>query len=117
MSNRGDRADVVYGAWYNAEKSWNSGKYLHASGETLQAFWMTIDFDARIVISKPFYWRSRALEKRGQLKEAIDSCMAGAKIIGQYDMEGEWWYHCFELQMQYHKALPDSNLASPTAKP
>ena len=114
---RGDRADLEYGEWYKADKSWNDGNYLSATGETLQALWMRIDFGLRIVISKPFYRRAILLEKQGQLTKAIELCWTGAKIIGKYDMEGETAYYCNELEMQYHKTLPDGTSTSPTVEP
>ena len=114
---RGDVPDHVYGAWYKAQKSWENTDYLKAIGENLQALWMTVDFETRVVMSRPFYKRSRILEEQGQIKEAIDACMTGANIIGKYDQEGVSAYHCFELEMQYNKALHDNKSAPLTTEP
>jgi|GEM_PF-5797680 len=114
---RGDDPDLVYSAWYKAEKSWDNANYLRAIGENVKALWMTIDFESRILISKPFYRRSRILEKQERLKEAIDTCMTGARIIGIYDLEGVAAYHCSEMEMKYHKSLPENNLVTPTVEP
>jgi hypothetical protein len=114
---RGDNVDVVCNAWMKADKNWNNGNYVNALGETLQALWMTIDFESRILISRPFYRRALVLEKQGQLIEAINLCWTGAKIIGQYDMEGESAYYCNELEMQYQNTLPNSTSVSPTVTP
>ncbi len=114
---RGDNVDVVCNAWMKAEKSWNNGSYLGASGETVQALWMTVDFEVRMIISRPFYQQALALEKQGQLKDAIDRCWRGAEIIGKYDMEGSSAYYCNELDMQYRKSLPSGSSVSPTVEP
>jgi hypothetical protein len=114
---RGDDPDHVYGAWYKAQKSWENADYPKAIAENLQALWMTVDFETRVVISKPFYKQSRVFEEQGQIKEAIDACMTGANIIGKYDQEGLSAYHCFELEMQYNKALHDNESVAPTIEP
>jgi len=114
---RGDNVDMVCNAWMKAEKSWNNDRYIGASGETLQALWMTVDFEVRTIISRPFYQQALALEKQGQLKDAIDLCWRGAEIIGEYDMEGESAYYCNELGMQYRKSLPGDSSISPTVEP
>jgi hypothetical protein len=109
---RGDKVDWVCMAWLKADENWNNGKYLNALGDTLQALWMTVDFEVRIQISKPFFERSRILEKQGHLEEAIDLCLTGANLMARYDMEGEYYYYCSELEMQqYNKTLPSGDSA------
>jgi hypothetical protein len=117
MRVRGDRADLIYGAWYKADKSWSNGSYLSASDETLQALWMTTDFELRMRISRPFFRQAQIFEKQGELKKAINLCLTGANLLARYDMEGETVYYCDELDMKYHKTLPESATATPTLEP
>ena len=115
---RSDKPDLVNVTWYEAKESWERADYLKAVRVNLQALWLTLDFETRVVISKPFYQQSRSLEKQGQLKEAFDACMVGANIIsGKYDPEGVYAYHCFELEMQYNKALSDNESVTPSIEP
>jgi hypothetical protein len=110
---------VIYSAREKAEESWKKSDYLKAMGETLRAGWVKSDCGLRLAISNPFFRRAFILEKQGQLKEAIDVCMTGAHVVGQYDLEGVFMYSCDEMNMKYDALLSGSTLPTltPTIEP
>ena len=110
----GSANPVVYVAWQRVENRWNNGDHLGAMGESLRTSWMTIDCGSRITLSQPLFHLSSILEKQGQLRKAIDVCIMGARLIGQYDLEGGYMYGCDELEMRYRNLPSGSNSPTPT---
>jgi len=95
-----------------AEDSWNNADYLKAVGESLQVGWRKSDCRLRVRVSQPFFQRATKLEEQGKLKEAIDICMTGARLVIPYDQEGVFMYGCDEMNMKYDALLSES--ISPT---
>jgi len=95
-----------------AEDSWNNADYLMAVGESLQVGWLKSDCRLRVRVSQPFFQRATKLEEQGKLKEAIDICRTGARLVIPYDQEGVFMYGCDEMNMKYDALLSES--ISPT---
>src|SRR5215510_13152700 len=85
---------IIWTVIQKAKDSWNNNNYLVSATESAHAILMQTDCGFRIILSQPFYQQSNVLEAQGQLKNAIDLCRLGVRIIGRYDVEGAALYHC-----------------------